>query len=199
MNSLVLFMIAVIVPLFFASPRTAPMWLSIQALALAWSSAAHHGLHSVHAVVAVIELLLIRGLVAPWLLSGASTRDDESIGHLIPSNLFAWILGISVAILAFEFAGRAAPGDALLLGGVCATMVLALLLLSLNSAAQAQLFALLLMENAAALFESGLPELWSPWVHSVLTLIYVLTVWVGVRLVRQLRDESLGEMPRQVL
>ena len=198
MSSLVLFMIAVIVPVFFASPRTAPMWLSVQALALAWQVATQHGFYSVHVWFSIAEILVIRGVVAPWLLRRATAQHEEPTDHLLPSNLFTWILGISVMILAFEFAARAAPGDAaLILGAVCATVVLALLLLSFNSAATAQLFALLLRENAAALFESRLPPSWSPWVHGALSCIYVLTVLVGVRLVRQLGDDAVVEVPRQ--
>jgi hypothetical protein len=200
MSANILFLVAVIVPVFFASPRTAPMWLSIQALALAWQVATHHGFHSIHGLVSMTEILLIRGVTAPWLLRRATAHHEAPIDHLLPSNLFAWILGISVTILAFEFAARAAPTDAaLIMGGVCATVVLALLLLSLNAAPTSQIFALLIMENAAALFESRFSGPWAPWVHAALTSVYVLTVLVGVRLVRLLGADSNSELPREVL
>jgi hypothetical protein len=201
MSALFLFLIAVLVPLYFASPRTVPFWLSIEALALAWHVVERHGLHSTHAVVSLLELLLLRGVFLPWLLRRATVPDDKPVNHLLPSNLFTWILGAALVIVAFELAISAAHGEtALTLGVVSATVVLAMLLLSSNGAAAAQLFALLLLENAVALFESSLPELWSPWVHAVLSCIYVLTVWVGVQLLHQQHQkEPAAEAARPIL
>jgi len=142
---------------------------------------------------------VVRGAIAPRLLRRVS-HPEQAVDHLLPSNLFAWILGISLTALAFEFAATTARAQtAFALGGVGATVVLALLLLSFNTAGIAQLFALLLMENAALLFESTLPAPWSLWVHGALTCIYVLTVWVGTRLVEQQHEESALDLPRQVL
>jgi hydrogenase-4 membrane subunit HyfE len=198
MTALPLFVVLVIVALLFASPRTAPLWLGMQAVALAWSVVATHGVHSTHAQLAVAELLLVRGLLAPWLLHRA-TRDEQ-VDHLLPSNLFAWMLAIGLLVLASQFARAGSlGGGAVAMVGVATSVLLALLLLSLNETGAAQLFALLLMENAALLFESTLPEPWSPWVHAVLTSTYVVTVWVGVRLLPNASEESAPGPPRRVL
>lgn len=199
MSALMIFVVLVVVAVFFAAPRTAPIWLGLQALALAWHVAAHHGLSSPHALVSLGEILLIRGLLAPWLLSRAS-QADEGVDHLLPSNMFAWLLGVSLVVLAFQFGGAGTRGEvALVMGGVAASVLLALLLLSFNEAGTAQLFALLLVENAALLFESTLPEPWSPWVHAALTGVYLATVWVGVRLLARASEEASAEVSRQVL
>jgi hypothetical protein len=69
--------------------------------------------------------------------------------------------------------------QALTLGVIGATVAVALLLLSTNSAPPAQLVALLFLENALALFESLLPEPWPLPVHAALSGIYLLTVGMG--------------------
>lgn len=199
MSALVIFVLLVVASVFFAAPRTTPVWLGLQALALAWHVAAHHALNSPHTLVSLSELLLIRGLLAPWLLDRAG-RVDAHMDHLLPSNMFAWLLGISLVALSFQFAGAEPRAEvALVIGGVAASVLLALLVLTFNDAGTAQLFALLLIENAALLFESTLPEPWSPWVHAALTGVYVATVWIGVRLLTHVREEPSEEIARQVL
>lgn len=199
MSALVTFVLLVIGAVFFAAPRTTPAWLGLQALALAWHVAAHHGLNAPHTLVSLSELLLIRGLLAPWLLSRAS-RVDAHVDHLLPSDLFAWLLAIALLVLAFQFAGVGPREELpLVVGGVAASVLLALLVLAFNEAGTAQLFALLLIENAALLFESTLPEPWSPWVHAALTAVYLGTVWIGVRLLTRASEEPAAGASRQVL
>jgi hydrogenase-4 membrane subunit HyfE len=176
---LIAFLVAAVVPVFFAKIGSAPFWLAVQALALAGGIAAHGEL-SAHTLAALAEVLIVRAFVAPALLRAAIRRRADPNLDLMPSNLFAWAIAIALIVLAFEF-GAPAMGDrqAFTLGAVGATVAVALLLLSTNDAPPAQLVAVLFMENALALFESLLPEPWPLPVHGALSAVYLATVGVG--------------------
>jgi hydrogenase-4 membrane subunit HyfE len=194
--ALVLFLLSVLTPLFFASPRSAPWWLVLQAFGLATATGLHHGIDSLHALATVAEILLLRGALAPWLLCRKELSGQDQ--NLFPSNLLTWMLAVGLIVLAFEFAARMAPkGSVLALWVVFASLACALLLLASNETKAAQMFALLLVENAVVLFESLLPEPWPPLVHGALAGIYVLTVWVGTSLACDGNHES--EAAKQVL
>lgn len=177
--ALIAFLVATVIPVFFGKIHSAPFWLSAQAAALAWNVAGQGG-PSLHTVVALGEVMLVRAFIAPRLLRRAILRRGEPNLDLMPSNLFTWAIAITLAVLAFGFAAPA-MGDrqALTLGIVATTVSLSLLLLSTNGSQAAQLVALLFMENALALFESLLPEPWPLPVHGALGAIYLLTVFVG--------------------
>ena len=182
--ALILFLAAVIVPMFFGKLRSAPLWLAAQAGALAWTALAQPGADATHAAVAAVEVAVVRGLLAPLLLRRAIRARGEPNRDLMPSNLFAWAIAMALVVLAFEF-GAPTLSDhlALTLGAVGATVTVALLLLSTNDSPPAQLVAVLFMENALALFESLLPEPWPLPVHGALTGIYLLTAGVGAWLI----------------
>ncbi|VTU46148.1 hypothetical protein [Variovorax sp. PBL-E5] len=177
---LVVFLVAAVIPVFLGKIRSAPVWLAVQAMALGWDGIAHHRELSFHALVALFEVILARGTIAPLLLRQAIRRRAEPNLDLMPSNLFAWAIAIALIVLAFEF-GAPAMSDqhALTLGVVGATVAVALLVLSTNNSPPAQLVSVLFMENALALFESLLPEPWPLPVHAALSAIYLLTVGVG--------------------
>jgi hydrogenase-4 membrane subunit HyfE len=177
---LVLFLVAVIVPAFFSKIRSMPLWLALQALALAWNGVALHRELTLHTAVALAEVLIVRAAVAPLLLRRAMHRRAEPNLDLMPSNLFTWVVASALLVLAFQFgAPTMTDHQALTLGVIGASVAVALLLLSTNNAAPAQLVALLFLENALALFESLLPEPWPLPVHGALSGIYLLTVGVG--------------------
>ncbi|MEO8297737.1 MAG: hypothetical protein ABI574_08000 [Burkholderiales bacterium] len=176
---LIAFLVAAIIPIFFGKIRSAPFWLTAQAAALAWN-VAQHGDPSLHTYVALIEVLVVRALIAPRLLHRAIRQRGDANLDLMPSNLFTWTIAIALVVLAFEFAAPAMSGrQALTLGVVGATVTVSLLLLSTNDSPPAQLAAVLFMENGLALFESLLPEPWPLPVHGALSAIYLLTVIVG--------------------
>ncbi len=176
---LIAFLVAAIIPIFFGKIRSAPFWLSAQAAALAWN-VAQHGDPSLHTVVALAEVLIVRAFIAPRLLRRAIQQRGEPNLDLMPSNLFTWAIAIALVVLAFEFAAPAmSDRQALTLGVVGATVAVSLLLLSTNDSPPAQLVAVLFMENGLALFESLLPEPWPLPVHGALSAIYLLTVSVG--------------------
>lgn len=190
---LVVFLVTAVIPVFFGKIRAAPVWLAAQAFALGWVGVAHHADVSTHALVALFEVLIVRGAIAPWLLRRAIRRRVEPNLDLMPSNLFTWAIAIALIVLAFEF-GAPAMSDrqALTLGAVGATVAVALLVLSTNNTPPAQLVAVLFMENALALFESLLPEPWPLPVHAALSAIYLLTVGVAGWLVGA-RETSVGD------
>jgi hydrogenase-4 membrane subunit HyfE len=176
---LITFLVAAIIPVFFGKIQSAPFWLSVQAAALAWN-VAEHGDPSIHTLVALMEVMIVRALVAPRLLWRAIRLRGEHNIDLMPSNLFTWAIAIALVVLAFEFAAPAMNDrQALTLGVVGATVMVSLLLLSTNASPQAQLVAVLFMENALALFESLLPEPWPLPLHGALSVVYLLTVGVG--------------------
>lgn len=181
---LILFLVAAVVPVFFGKIRSTPFWLAVQAVALGWASAAQHPAWSGHAMAALVEVLIVRAVIAPLLLRRAIRGRCEPNLDLMPSNLFAWAIAIALLVLAFEFgAPELSDRHALALGAVGATVAVALLLLAANDLPPAQLVAVLFMENAIALFESLMPEPWPLPVHLALSLIYLLTVGVGAWLV----------------
>jgi hydrogenase-4 membrane subunit HyfE len=173
-----------VIPVFFGKIRSAPFWLCLQAIAIGWSGVAHSEGMSLHALVALIDIIAVRALIAPLLLRRAiHLRGDPNL-DLMPSNLFTWVVGIALIVLAFDFGGAAmADVQALALGVVGAMVAIALLLLSTNNSPPAQLVAVLFMENAIAVFESLLPEPWPLPVHGALTAVYLVTVGVGTWLV----------------
>jgi hydrogenase-4 membrane subunit HyfE len=177
---LTLFLLAVVVPVFFGRIRSAPLWLLLQAAALGWAGFVQHPQASAHAVAALVEVIAVRALVAPWLLRRAIRARGEPDLDLMPSNLFAWTAAIALIALAFEFGAPAADDrHALTLGAVAATVAVALLLLSTNGSSPAQLVAVLTMENALGLFETLLPDPWPLPVHLALGLVYLGTVGIG--------------------
>lgn len=181
---LMLFLLATWVPVFFGRLRAAPLWLAVQAVALVWVGLLHHAEWSWHTLFGVLEVLLVRGVVAPLLLQWAIHRCAQPDTDLMPSNLFSWAIGLGLMALAFDFGGAAmADAPALALGVVAATVILVLLILSTNTAPAAQLVAVLFMENAIAVFESMLTAPWPLPVHLLLTGVYLLTAGVGSWLV----------------
>lgn len=191
-----LFLLAVVVPVFFGKIRSAPIWLVVQAAALGWAGFVQHPHLSVHAVAALAEVIVVRALIAPWLLRRAIRARGEPNLDLMPPNLFAWAVAIALIVLAFQFGAPAADDrHAMTLGAVAATVAVALLLLSTNASSPAQLVAVLYMENALGLFETLLPEPWPLPVHVALGLIYLGTVGVGGWLIGTPDGDSAAPVP----
>ncbi len=184
--ALLLCLIATVIPVFFGKIGVAPLWLSLQALGLGWITLHHHDEVSVHALLAGMEVLLVRAWLVPSMLRRLLANQPAARMDLMPSNLFTWGIAVSLIILAFKF-GEGARIDvrALTLGVMAATVMIALLILATNQEPTAQLVGLLFMENAMALFESLMPEPWPLPVHAAVSGVYVITVWLGIILLRQ--------------
>lgn len=193
---LMLFLLCALAPVFFGKIRAAPFWLALQALALAWLGAIHHPEWSLHTLATVVEVVVVRAVLAPLLLRRAIGLRNEADADLMPSNLFTWATGIALIVLAFDFGGAAMSDvEALALGVVGAMVAITLLILSTNTAPPAQLVALLFMENAIAVFESMLPAPWPLPVHLMLTVVYLLTVGVGSWLIGRPENPALQGHP----
>ncbi|PKO85535.1 MAG: hypothetical protein CVU18_19650 [Betaproteobacteria bacterium HGW-Betaproteobacteria-12] len=197
--ALILCLTATVIPVFFSRISAAPTWLSLQALTMVWITFAEADGFSLHTLLAALEVLLVRALLVPYLLRRALRKTPQARNSLMPSNLFAWGVAITLIILAFKF-GDGARGDvrALTLGVAAATTMIAFLILATNHEPSAQLVAVLFMENALALFESLLPEPWPLPVHLAVSGVYILTVAVGSWLVREDATASRDEPSRQV-
>lgn len=183
---LILCLVATVIPVFFSRISATPVWLSVQALTLVWITAIGEETMSLHAWISIVEILLIRALLVPYLLYRAIRKTTQARLSVMPSNLFAWAVAITLIILAFKFGdGARADFRALTLGVVAATTMIAFLILATNHEPAAQLVAVLFMENALALFESLMPESWPLPVHMAVSGVYILTVLVGSWLVRE--------------
>lgn len=183
---LILCLVATVIPVFFSRVSATPVWLCIQALTLAWITAAGEETMSLHAWISIVEIVLVRALLVPYLLYRAIRKTFPARLSVMPSNLFAWGVAITLIILAFKFGdGARADFRALTLGVVAATAMIAFLILATNHEPAAQLVAVLFMENALALFESLMPESWPLPVHVALSGVYILTVLVGSWLVHE--------------
>lgn len=184
---LILCLVATVIPIFFSRLSATPVWLSIQALTLVWITVLGAESMSVHAIISVVEIIVIRVVFVPYLLARAIRKTPQARMSVMPSNLFAWGVAITLIILAFKFGdGARADFRALTLGVVATTAMIAFLILATNQEPAAQLVAVLFMENALALFESLMPESWPILVHLAVSGVYVLTVIVGSWLVRGL-------------
>jgi len=183
-SPLIFYLLALVVPVFVGKTGSAPFWLAVQALALGAHSLAHSEALSLHALVSLFEVVVLRATLAPLLLRRAIASRGEPEADLLPSNLFTWGIATALIVLAFQFGAPAlSDRQSLALGAVGATVAVALLLLSTNEAPAAQLVAVLFMENAIALFESLLAEPWPLPVHGALGAIYLLTAFVGSSLI----------------
>lgn len=196
---LIICLVGAAVPVFFGRIAHAPLWLSLQALALGWIALHRHHEIDLHAIEAGLEVLLVRAWLVPALLRRALRAHPSAADDLMPSNLFAWGVALALIILAFNFGdGARADARAMTLGVAAATVMMAFLVLATNAQPMAQLVGVLLMENAIALCESLMPEPWPLPVHLGLSAVYVATVSVGRWLAHSAyaepaRDPSLQE------
>lgn len=190
--ALVLLVLAAVLPVFFAKVRVAPLWLGLQAVALAALTLVHAPEISLHSGAALLEVLLLRAVAAPLLLHRAIRLRGAADRDLMPSNLFTWLAAVGLIALAFHFAdGATTDTDALALGAVATLVLLAFLLLASNGAPVAQLVAVLYLENGIAVFEMVLPQGWPLPVHLALGLVYLGTVAVGHWLVSMRSETAL--------
>lgn len=197
--ALILCLTATVIPVFFSRISAAPAWLALQALTLFWITLYGSEGVSLHAMLAGLEVLLVRALLVPYLLRRTLRQTPQAKKSLMPSNLFAWGVAITLIIVAFKFGdGARADARALTLGVAAATVMIAFLILSTNQEPSAQLVAVLFMENALALFESLLPEPWPLPVHLAVSGVYILTVAVASWLLGGQTSTTPEEPTRQM-
>lgn len=175
-----LFFLALTAPLFIRSWRAAAVGLFLQGLAMAamvWSEGA---LDTASAVLALVDMALLRSVVAPLALGQmAEFTDIDAEFDMIPANLLIWTFAVILMLTGFAFALRATDGTAqavLHVGtAVCAVLV-AMLVLATQRAPFGQAVAILTLENAIGLFElrSQHPMAWP--LRLGLMALFLLTV-----------------------
>jgi hydrogenase-4 membrane subunit HyfE len=156
------FVIVVLVPLFVATWRTSLLGLSMQGGLMAWLALRHHATLSLPTAALVVDLIVLRTLLAPLLLHqvmsgrGAAPRND-----VIAPNLFSWALVITLVVVAFRAADALVPveGDEQMLVAVASSaFVLGLFVLATARGTFSQVIGVLRIENSIALFELGSRE-----------------------------------------
>jgi hydrogenase-4 component E len=109
--------------------------------------------------IALVDLALVRGVVAPFVLyrvlraRGAPRRND-----VIPPNLLFWTMALGIVLVAFRFAERMIPASGeqqTLLAVTASGFLLGFLVLSTQVGPFSQMVGVLRIENAIALFELG--------------------------------------------
>ena len=164
MNPLLIAFVAVLlIPLFVASWRLSVAGLAAQGMIMAWISyQSDPTLASVDAWVSLVDLLLVRGLAAPFALYAvlraqrAPARND-----VLAPNLMSWTLAIVLVLLAFRFADMLVPAagpDQAFVGVATAGLLLGLLVLAGQTGPFSQMIGVLRIENAIALFELAGPH-----------------------------------------
>lgn len=150
------------VPLLFGSWRMAVGGLGAQAVVIALLFGRHlHGPSpgvSAGAAVLLLDVVVVRGLLLPWLLwrtrAGAPTRLD-----VLPGNLLHWGIAALLATLAASFAARVVPAgavtEAVHVGTSAAQVLLGLFVLCCHRSALGQAIGALTVENGVLLFEAG--------------------------------------------
>lgn len=159
MNPLLIAFVAVLlVPLFVASWRLSLSGLAVQGLIMAWISyQSDPTLDTLDAWISLVDLLLVRALVAPLALySVLRAQRAPARNDVLAPNLMSWTLAIVLVLLAFRFADTLEPSagpEHAFVAVATAGLLLGLLVLSSQTGPFSQMIGVLRIENAIALFE----------------------------------------------
>lgn len=157
---LIAFLFVLLAPLFLANWRMSILGLAAQGLLLlGMSTRLRTGDVDASAVLAWLDLGLLRGVVAPFVLYRVLlARRAPDRNDVLPPNMLAWTAAIGVAVMSFRLAAALEPadGDGQMLVGVVSTAVfLGFLVLATQVGVFSQIVGALRLENAIALFELG--------------------------------------------
>lgn len=149
-----------LVPLFVGTWRTSLCGLAAQGFLMAlFAYHQHPSVHSVGGWITLVDLALVRGVVAPFVLYRVlRARNAPRRNDVIPPNLLFWTLALGIVLVAFRFAERMIPesGEQQTLLAVTASgFLLGFLVLSTQVGPFSQMVGILRIENAIALFELG--------------------------------------------
>jgi hydrogenase-4 membrane subunit HyfE len=159
MNPLLLGLLgALLIPLFVSTWRMSLFGLALQGLIMAAIAyPALQPMRSAHSWVSIIDLALVRGILAPLALytvlksQGAPARND-----VISANLFSWTLALGTILVGFNFseslvsdAGESQTLVAVAVAGV----LLGFLVLASAASPFSQMIGALRIENSIALLE----------------------------------------------
>lgn len=161
MNTLLMaLMVVMVLPLFLGSWRVSLLGLCGQGLLMAWLVIeARPELSSPDDWLTLVDLLLVRGLIAPlFLYEVMRNKDATARNDVIPPNLLSWALAGALVLVGFNFASTMVPEDGheqQVVAVATAGMLLGFLVLSTQSGPFSQMVGALRFENALALFELG--------------------------------------------
>lgn len=174
------YVLGLVLPLFLRSWQTALFGLRAQGLALAGIVWLHGHGSEPGGILALIDLLLLRGLLAPSVLRRvALSRGIPRAFDLIPANLFVWTLAAILLMTSFGFAASLAGSHAYAmthLGAASAGVLVALFILATQRTPLGQGVAVLTLENAIALFELHAHHTVEWGVQVGLLVVYALTL-----------------------
>ncbi len=159
MTSLLIgFLFVLLVPLFVATWRTSLLGLSLQGILLYAMAYRMEGASwSVGSALVLVDLLVLRGLVAPLLLYRVlEARRAPDRNDVLPPNLIAWAAAVGLVLLGFRLASVLLPveGDAqMMLAAAGSAVLLGFLVLASQTGVFSQIVGVLRIENAIALFE----------------------------------------------
>lgn len=157
---LVALLLVLLVPLFVGKWRTSLLGLSCQGLLTAWIAVRlHPDLANVEAWIGLADLVILRGILAPWLLASEMRRQAAPPrSDVIPPNMLSWALALGSVLVAFHFAEALVrePGEEQALVAVATVgLLLGFLVLATQPKPFSQMVGTLRIENAIALFEVG--------------------------------------------
>lgn len=185
---LIAFLVIAVVPLLAASWRTSLLGLSLQGFLLGWIAWRVHGHLSAPAVLSLVDLLLLRAIVAPRALYQVlSTHHAPRRNDVIPSNLFSWALVAALVFVSFRFGAAILKTDfanALHLATATAALLLGMFVLSSQNSMFTQIIGLFRIENAIALFELMSPHQFLIPVQVGVSCIFLLTILYASRFLR---------------
>lgn len=186
------YLLVLLLPLFVASWRVSLAGLSLQGLLMAWMVAARHETLSVGLVVTLVDLALVRGLVAPLALRRV-LRDQQRPARedVIPPNLLSWAMVAGLVMLAFQCAAWLQPSGEHTHVAVAVTgVLLGLFVLSTQNGPFRQAVGALRLENAIALFELGSPSHLPLGLRVGQIAVFLGTVLTYAHFVRRLRPTT---------
>ena len=182
------FVIVLLVPLFAASWRTSLLGIALQGLLLGSIALRTHEHASASAVLSLVDLFVVRGIVAPQILYRIlSTHNAPRRGDIIPSNLFSWALVATFVLVSFRFATATLTADftsSLHLASATSALVLGMYVLSSQSSMFSQMVGLLRIENAIALFELMSPHRFPAPIQVGVSIVFAITVLLFGRFLR---------------
>jgi hydrogenase-4 membrane subunit HyfE len=154
------FLLVLLVPLFVATWRGSLLGLALQGCLLYAMSVRLHGAHlSLDGVVGFVDLVVVRGGLAPLLLYRVlRARRAPDRNDVLPPNMLAWAAAIGLVLLALRVAAALVPQDGdeqLLVAAVVSAVFLGFLVLATQVGVFRQIVGALRLENAVALFELG--------------------------------------------
>lgn len=196
---LIAFLVIALVPLFAASWRMSLLGLSFQGLILGWIAWRVHGPVSLPVILALVDLVLIRAIVAPRALHQVlSAHNAPRRNDVIPSNLFSWALVGGLVFVSFRFGTAILKTDfanALHLATATSALLLGMFVLSSQNSMFSQMVGLFRIENAIALFELMSPHHFLIPIQVGVSCVFLLTILYFSRFLRGEMQYVSGSQP----